>query len=90
MEWLIGLIGSVLLPVIFGLWSMHRERKKDIELVEVRFSTIESKVMVLEQQNLQIQKELTEIQKLNEKIERIQNDLIRVITLLEERTSKGP
>lgn len=86
MEWIFG---GVLVPVIFGLWGIYRDRKKDSNETETRFSTIESRVAILETQQVQMQKELTEIQKLSEKIEKIQTDLVRVITLLEERTNKG-
>ena len=86
MEWLIG---SVFIPFVIWLWNVHRDRKADYERNEERFYEVESRVTVLEQKVEVLERDVTEIQKINEKIERIQSDLIRVITLLEERTNKG-
>lgn len=89
MELLIAIIGSVLLPIIFALYQVHVSSRKNTVKVEGRFSTIESSVLLIEQKIVVLERDVSEIQKLNEKIEKIQSDLVRVITLLEERT-KGP
>jgi peptidoglycan hydrolase CwlO-like protein len=87
MEWLLG---SVLIPIIVWLYTIYRDRKKDYDRNESRFYDLESRVTVAETQIETLERDVSEIQKLSNKIEQIQMDLVRVLTLLEERTTKGP
>lgn len=86
MEWLFG---SILIPVVVWLWTVYRDRKDDYDRNEERFYELESRVTVAETKLETLERDVTEIQKLSEKIEQIQMDLVRVLTLLEERTTKG-
>lgn len=86
MEWLFG---SLLIPVIAWLWTVYRDRKADADANETRFYQLESRVTVMETKLETLENDVTEIKKLSEKIEKIQLDLMRVLTLLEERTNKG-
>lgn len=86
MEWLFG---SILIPVVVWLWTVYRDRKNDYDRNEERFYELESRVTVAETKLETLERDVTEIQKLSEKIEQIQMDLVRVLTLLEERTTKG-
>lgn len=89
MEWLIG---SVLVPIIIWLWSIYKDRKADYERNEERFYELESRVTVTETKITAIEHDVTEIQKINDKLDKVSSDLIRVITILDERTTKtkGP
>jgi len=87
MEWLLG---SVLVPIIVWLYTIYRDRKQDYDRNETRFYDLESRVTIAETQIETLERDVTEIQKLSDKIEQIQMDLVRVLTLLEERTNKGP
>jgi len=86
MEWLLG---SILVPVIVWLWTVYRDRKADYDRNEERFYDLESRVTIAETKLETLERDVTEIQKLSKKIEQIQMDLVRVLTLLEERTTKG-
>jgi len=87
MEWLAG---SVLIPIVIWLWTIYRDRKADYDRNEERFYNLESRVTVVETRIESIEHDVTEIQKLNDKLDKLQTDLIRVITILDERTTKGP
>lgn len=89
MEWLIG---SILVPIIIWLWSVYKDRKTDYERNEERFYELESRVTVTETKIEAIEHDVTEIQKINDKLDKVSSDLIRVITILDERTTKhkGP
>lgn len=86
MEWLLA---SVLIPIVIWLYTVYRDRLDDSNRNEERFYELESRVTIAETKLETLERDVTEIQKLNEKIEQIQMDLVRVLTLLEERTSKG-
>lgn len=86
MEWLFG---TVLIPIVIWLYTVYRDRLDDFNRNEERFYELESRVTIAETKLETLERDVTEIQKLSEKIEQIQMDLVRVLTLLEERTSKG-
>lgn len=86
MEWLLA---SVLIPIVIWLYTVYRDRLDDFNRNEERFYELESRVTIVETKLETLERDVTEIQKLSEKIEQIQMDLVRVLTLLEERTSKG-
>ncbi|MCW6030158.1 hypothetical protein [Pantoea sp. JK] len=86
MEWLLA---SVLIPIVIWLYTVYRDRLDDSNRNEERFYELESRVTIAETKLETLERDVTEIQKLSEKIEQIQMDLVRVLTLLEERTSKG-
>lgn len=86
MEWLLA---SVLIPIVVWLYTVYRDRLADNKENDERFSDIETRLSVVETKLETIERDVTEIKKLSEKIEQIQMDLVKVLTLLEERTNKG-
>ncbi|MDF9910189.1 hypothetical protein [Pantoea agglomerans] len=86
MEWLLG---SVLIPIVIWLWTVYRDRLADNKDNEERFGELETRISVAETKLETLERDVTEIKKMSDKIEQIQMDLIKVLTLLEERTNKG-
>lgn len=86
MEWLLG---SVLIPIVIWLWTVYRDRLADNKVNEERFGELETRISVAETKLETLERDVTEIKKMSDKIEQIQMDLIKVLTLLEERTKKG-
>ncbi|MCT8171721.1 hypothetical protein ACRAOD_17330 [Raoultella ornithinolytica] len=86
MEWLLA---SVLIPIVVWLYTVYRDRLADNKENDERFSDLETRLSVVETKLETIERDVTEIKKLSEKIEQIQMDLVKVLTLLEERTNKG-
>lgn len=86
MEWLLG---SVLIPIVIWLWAVYRDRLADNKDNEERFGELETRISVAETKLETLERDVTEIKKMSDKIEQIQMDLIKVLTLLEERTKKG-
>lgn len=86
MEWLLA---SVLIPIVIWLYSIYRDRLADNKGNDERFGDLETRLSVVETKLETIERDVTEIKKLSEKIEQIQMDLVKVLTLLEERTNKG-
>lgn len=86
MEWLLA---SVLIPIVIWLYTIYRDRLADNKVNEERFGGLETRISVVETKLETIERDVTEIKKLSEKIEQIQMDLVKVLTLLEERTNKG-
>ncbi|HHD2920225.1 hypothetical protein ACO1ZG_21765 [Enterobacter kobei] len=86
MEWILG---SVLIPVVIWCYSIYKDRINDNKANEERFGDMETRISVVETKLETIERDVTEIKKLADKIEQIQMDLVKVLTLLEERTNKG-
>lgn len=86
MEWLLA---SILIPIVVWLYTVYRDRLADNKENDERFSDLETRLSVVETKLETIERDVTEIKKLSEKIEQIQMDLVKVLTLLEERTNKG-
>ncbi|MBN6033088.1 hypothetical protein [Pantoea ananatis] len=85
-EWIIT---GILIPVIFGLWSMYQSYMASNKEKEERLDDLESRVTILESKVDYIEHDLEEIKELRVDIRKIQQDIVKVLTLLDERTKKG-
>jgi len=85
-EWLIS---GILVPVFFGVWAMFKSYNDSNREKEERLDDLETRVTLLESKVNNIELDITEIKELREDIRQIQQDIVKVITLLDERTKRG-
>lgn len=87
MEWILT---GLIIPVIIGVWQMiskHMDNKKE---QEERLDDLLTRVTIVESKISNIEEDITEIKELRDEIKGIRIDISKIITMLDERTKKGP
>jgi len=87
MEWIIT---GLLVPVIFGVWQIttkHLDNKKE---QEKRLDDLNNRVTIAESKINSLEVDITEIKEIKEEINLIRLDIMKLVTLMEERTKRGP